>query len=66
MQETQGMQVQYVDWEDHPGKNMSTHSSILCLGNHMDRGAWWAVVHEITESDTTEWLTLSLSLSKYE
>ena len=26
----------------------------------MDRGAWWATVHGITESDMTEWLTLSL------
>ena len=24
-----------------------------CLGNPMDRGAWWATVHEITESDMT-------------
>ena len=25
-----------------------------CLGNAMDRGAWWAMVHEVTEeSDTT-------------
>jgi len=25
-----------------------------CLGNLMDRGAWWATVHEIKkESDTT-------------
>ena len=25
-----------------------------CLGNPMDRGAWQATVHRITELDTTE------------
>ena len=24
-----------------------------CLGNPIDRGAWWAIVHGIPESDTT-------------
>ena len=24
------------------------------LENPMDRGAWWATVHEVTESDATE------------
>ena len=33
-----------------------------CLENSMDRGAWWATVRVIAESDMTEWLTLSVSL----
>ena len=30
-----------------------------CLENFMDRVAWQATVHEVTESDTTEQLTLN-------
>ena len=29
-----------------------------CLENPMDRGAWWATVHRVTQSDTTEQLTM--------
>ena len=36
------------------GKGMETYSSILAWRLRMDRGAWWATVHGITESDMTE------------
>ena len=26
-----------------------------CLGNHMDRGAWWATVHGVTEQLDMTW-----------
>ena len=32
------------------------------LENSMDRGAWRAIVHGLTESDTTERLSFSISL----
>ena len=44
---------------------MATHSSILGLENAMDQGTWWATVHGVTESDTTEQLTHTYILSLY-
>ena len=46
----QKMQVQSLGHEDPLEKGMATHSSIL--ENPMDRGAWWATVHRVTNSQT--------------
>ena len=37
-----------------------------CLRDSMDIGAWTSIVHGATESDTTEWLTLSWDHTKEE
>ena len=39
-------------WKDSLEEEMATLSQYSCLGNPMDRGAWWATVHSITESWT--------------
>ena len=37
-----------------PGEGNGNPFQCLCLGNPMNRGAWWATVHGVTkESDTT-------------
>ena len=48
------MQVWALGWEDPLGEEPVTCSSVSCLGNAMDRGTWWATVHRVTESDTTQ------------
>ena len=53
------------DWGSIPGSGRSPGEGngnplqYSCLENSMDSGAWWATVHVITESDTTERLTLN-------
>ena len=37
-----------------PGEGIGNSLQYSCLGNSMDRGAWWAIVHGVTkESDMT-------------
>ena len=32
-------------WERSPGEGNGNQLQYFCLGNPMDRGAWWATVH---------------------
>ena len=38
-------------WEDPLEEGMATLPSIIAWRIPMDRGAWWAPVHRVTESD---------------
>ena len=49
MQETW---VQSPSWEDPLGAGNGNPLQFSCLGNPMDRGAWWATVQGITNSQT--------------
>ena len=52
MQEPQERQVQSLGWKDPLEEEMAAHSSHSCLENPMDRGAWRATVHGVTNSQT--------------
>ena len=43
----QQMQVQSVNREDSPGEGNGYPLQYSCLGNPMDRGAWWDTVHGV-------------------
>ena len=41
-------------WERSPGDGNSNPLQYSCLGNPMDRGAWWVTVHGVSKGlDTT-------------
>ena len=44
--------VQSLSRDDPLEEGMATHYSILAWRIPMDRGAWWATVHGITNSQT--------------
>ena len=41
-------------WGKSPGGGNGNPLQYPCLGNPMDRGAWWVEVHEVTELDINE------------
>ena len=43
-----------------PGGGNGNPLQYSCLGNLMDRGAWWATVHGVSKSQMIEQLTVSL------
>ena len=47
----QGTQVRALDWEDSLEKGMDP-LQYSCLKNSMNRGAWQATVHDVSESWT--------------
>ena len=49
--------VRSLGWEDLLEEGMATPLQYSCLENSMDRGACWATVHGVTESDMTERLS---------
>ena len=47
-------QVQPLGWKGSPVEVNGFPLQDSCLENSMDRGAWWATVHVVAKSDTTE------------
>jgi len=44
------MQVQFLGRENPLGKEYGNPLQYSCLGNSMDKGAWWGTVHGVTKS----------------
>ena len=48
----QETQVRSLGWEDPLEKGTAYQLQDSCLEDSMDRGAWWATVHGVAESQT--------------
>ena len=49
-----GTWVRSLGWDDPLEEGMATHSSILAWRIPMDRGAWQAPAHGVSELDMTD------------
>ena len=47
-------------------RGIATHSSILAWKIPMDRGAWWAIVHVVTKSQTRLGLSNTFTLALFQ
>ena len=61
----QEMLVRSLGWEDPPGGGHGDPLQYSCLESPMDRGAWWATVHSVAESDTPELTHVRPSKGEY-
>ena len=52
MQETQEMQVRFLDQDDPLEKEIATQSSMLVWESPWTKRAWWTTVHRVTKSQT--------------
>ena len=52
-------------WEDPLEEGMGNPLQYSYLENPMDRGAWWAIVHGVTKSDTTEYFHSNFNSHNY-
>ena len=61
-----GETIKHVNWQTcSTGEGNGSPLQYSCLENSIDRRTWWATVHGIAESDTTEWLSTTLSVDGY-
>ena len=55
MQETQETRLRKILGLNDPREGNDSTLQYSCLGNPVDRGAWWATVHVVAKELNTTW-----------